>query len=185
MLTLFHDFTSPASAVAVARLQRLSDEGLAVAFEGFDALGVDVALPLTLDVLAELDAVAAAARAENLQLRRPSLLPATARAHLVAEVAEEQGLAASWRGRCYRALWREDADLGDEGELVRLAADAGLAPAPVATVLTDTARLAATRRRLGSHRRNGVGGVPTILAARTLVPGLLDDGALRTLAELG
>ena len=185
VLTLFHDFTSAASAVAVARLQRLADEGLEVAFEGFDALGVDVALPLTLDTLAELDAVAGVADVEGVGLRRPSLLRPTARAHLVGEVAEESGLAASWRERCYRAVWSEDVDITDPIVLVRLALGAGLDPAPVATALEDGARLAAIRRRLGAHRRNGVGGVPTILTARTLVPGLLDEDALRALADLG
>jgi hypothetical protein len=38
-LVLFHDYTSAASAVAVARVQRLADEGLAVAFQGFEAVG--------------------------------------------------------------------------------------------------------------------------------------------------
>jgi len=47
-LTLFHDYTSPGSAVAVLRLQRLADEGLAVAFEGFEAIGLDTTLPVTL-----------------------------------------------------------------------------------------------------------------------------------------
>ncbi len=185
MLTLFHDFTSPASAVAVARVERLQHEGLAVDFEGFDALGVDLALPLTLDVLAELDAVAGAAASESLHLRRPRLLHPTARAHLLTDVAQAAGLDGAWRRRCYRAVWEDDLDLGERETLRALADEVGLNQVAVVEALDDGARLAAIRRRQGTHRRNGVGGVPTILAARTLVPGLLDEDALRTLAELG
>ena len=185
MLTLFHDYTSPASAVAVARLQRLAETGLAVAFEGFEALGVDMALPLTLDVLAELDAVHGAARSEGVRLERPRLLRPTARAHLVGEVADAQGSGAAWRARCYRAVWTDDADIAQPALLTSLAREIGLDDGVVLEALNDASRLAAVRRRQGAHRRNGVGGVPTILAARTLVPGLLEDEALRTLAVFG
>ena len=55
MITLFHDYTSPASAIAVARLQRLSDEGIPIEFVGFEVLALDAALPPSLDVLAALE----------------------------------------------------------------------------------------------------------------------------------
>ena len=89
MLTLFHDYTSPASAVAVARLQRLADDGLPVEFEGFEAVGVDVTLPITLDVVAAVDALAETAAAEGLALRRPPGLPPTGLAHLVGALTED------------------------------------------------------------------------------------------------
>jgi 2-hydroxychromene-2-carboxylate isomerase len=183
-LTLFHDFTSPASAVAVARLQRLADDGLAVAFAGFEAIGVDVVLPVTIDVLAELDAVAAAADAEGVVLSRPRALPPTGLAHVVGELAEDAGLGASWRDTCYRAFWRESVDLADRAALVDLARDAGLDAPAVADALVDRGCLARVRRRMGAYRNEGVGGVPTILAHRTLVPGLLAEDDLRALAAL-
>jgi len=183
-LTLFHDYTSPASAVAVARVQRLADEGLAVAFEGFEATGVDATLPVTIEVLAALDELGEAAAAEGLVLRRPPGLPPTALAHVVGTVAEEGGLGASWRDTCYRAYWARGAAIGDRAVLIELAAEAGLDTAAVATALNDRLFIASVRRRVGGHRRNGVGGVPTILASRTLVPGLLPDDELRALAAL-
>ena len=183
MLTLFFDYTSPASAVAVARVQRLADEGLPVEFEGIDALGVDVALPVTLDVLTELEELAEAARDEGLVLRRPPVLPPTVRAHAVGGLAQRRGLGASWRSTVLDAFWRSGVDLADGAVLTRLADAAGLDPDEVTGHLTPDA-VRAQRRTALAHRRSGVGGVPTILAGRTLVPGLLDEPELRELAAL-
>lgn len=182
VLTLFHDYTSPASAIAVARLQRLADEGLPVEFVGFEAIGMDVALPPSLDVLAAIDDLAEQARAEGVVLRRPAALPPTARAHAVGTLAEVVELGASWRQRCYSAFWADGADLDDPAVLVALAEQAGLDPAKVAGALEEPGFVTSVRRAAGQHRRNGVGGVPTILAQRTLVPGLLSEDDLRALA---
>jgi len=184
VLTLFHDYTSPACAVAVRRVQRLADEGLDVAFEGFDVQMVDVPLPVTLEVSAALADLAGDAAAEGLELRRPPALPPTALAHVVAGAAEEQGMGASWRQAAYSAFWSRGTDLGDRAVLVALARDAGLDPDPVTVALADRLVLAAVRRRMAGHRRNGVGGVPVVLASRTLVPGLLPLPDLRALAAL-
>lgn len=183
-LVLFHDYTSPGSALAVLRLQRLADEGLPVAFEGFEALGVDVTLPVSLEVLAALGELSDAAAAEGLVLRRPDGLPPTALAHVAGAVAEQAGLGASWRETCYRGFWSDGVDIGQRDALLALAAVAGLEADAVAHALEDRPFVASIRRRMGEHRRNGVGGVPTILASRTLVPGLLPEDQLRTLAAL-
>lgn len=182
MLTLFHDYTSPASAVAVARLQRLADEGLPVEFVGFDAIGVDVALPPSLDILAALQQLADDAASENVVLRRPPSVPPTARAHAVGTIAETHELGASWRQCCYTAFWSDGAAIDDIAVLVALAEEAGLPADEVDAALRDSTFIASVRRAAGRHRRSGVGGVPTILAQRTLVPGLLSERDLRELA---
>jgi predicted DsbA family dithiol-disulfide isomerase len=182
VLTLFHDYTSPASAIAVARLQRLADEGLPVEFVGFEAIGLDVALPPSLDVLAAVDDLAERAAAEGVVLRRPPALPPTARAHAVALLAEQADLGASWRARCYAAFWADGVDLDDVTVLVALAEHAGLDGARVAAALAEPGFVTSVRRAAGAHRRNGVGGVPTILAHRTLIPGLTPEADLRALA---
>ncbi|MGI8576109.1 MAG: DsbA family oxidoreductase [Egibacteraceae bacterium] len=184
MLTLFHDFTSPASWVAVRRLERLAADGLPVEFVGFEAIGIDMVLPATLDVLAEWEAVRDAAATEGIEMQRPTRLPPTGLAHVVAELADTERDASSWRERCYRAYWEDDADLADAEVLVGLAEDAGWDPEHVRAVLDDRLALAEVRRRTTGHRREGVGGVPTLLAHRTLVPGLLDEQDLRALASL-
>ena len=183
MLTLFHDYVSPGSAVAVARAHRLAGEGLAIEIVGFESIGVDIAVPVTLDVLAELDAVGEAAADEGLLLRRPRLLPPTGLAHVV-ERALTDGEATAWRTACYAALWRDGEDLADPAVLRALAAPAGLNADTVGDLVGDRLALAAVRRDAAQRRRDGVGGVPTILAWRTLVPGLLRDDELRALAAL-
>ena len=184
-LVLYHDYTNPASAIAVARLQRLADEGIAVEFVGFDAFGVDVALPVTVDVKAALDDLAPVAAAEGVALREPSLLPPTGWAHALEVLAERVGRGADWRAMCYAAFWVQGTDLSRHDDLRLLASLAGLPGTAVDEVLGDRTHLAAVRRASAAQRANGVGGVPTLLAQRTLVPGLLDEADLRALAALG
>ncbi|MPZ72555.1 MAG: hypothetical protein GEU74_04885 [Nitriliruptorales bacterium] len=182
-LTLFHDYTSPASAVAVSRVQRLADEGIDVEFVGFEAVGVDVAIPPPLDVLVAVDDLQEEAATEGVVLRRPSRTPPTAKAHAIGEIAERHDLGASWRLRCYRAYWADDAAIDEDMILIDLARDAGLRGDDVADALRRPGFVADVRRRAAAHRRNGVGGVPTLLVQRTLVPGMLSEQQLRELAD--
>lgn len=176
MLILTHDVTSPASAVAVARFHRLAADGLPVRFRGIDVLGLDATLPVTLDVLAELERVASRAQELGLVLRRPSRRPSTAMVHLVADLAEDVGAGAAWRRTTYAAYWQDDADLGDPEVVVALADGLGLDADTVATAVRDAAALAAVRRRTNLARGEGIGGVPVLAVHGTLVsPGLPDD----------
>ena len=183
MLTLTHDVTSPASALAVARLDRLAAAGLPVRFRGIDVLAIDATLPVTLDVLAELDRVAPRAAAEGVVLERPSRRPSTARVHLVADLAEDVGLGRAWRTASYAAYWQDDADLADAAVLLPLATSIGLDADLVATALADEAAVAAVRRRTNSARSEGIGGVPVLVAHGTLLSPDLDDDALWALAR--
>lgn len=184
MIELFHDYTAPASAVAVARLHRLMREGLTARIHGTEVLGLDTTMPVTLDLLTELDRVRAEADAEQVDLHRPRMAPPTGLAHVVEDVAGARGLATVWRDRCYRAYWSQGADIGDAATLRRLAADAGLPADAVRAALEDRVALLAVRRRAAGHRRDGIGGVPTIRYGRTLIPGLLPADDLRALAAL-
>lgn len=181
MLVLYHDYTSPASAVAAMRLQRLADEGVAVTFSGFEAL-VAARLPVTLEVAAGVEDLAHEAAAEGLVLRRPPWLPPTARAHVVGGIAEERGHGAVWRACCYRAFWEDGADLAEPAVLLELAAAAGLDATEVGDCLDDPGRVSAFRRGLLSSRKAGVGGVPVLYAHGTLIPALLPEDDLRALA---
>ena len=117
---LFHDYGSPASAVAVARVDRLVAAGIPLAVEGLDVVGVALRLPPGVEVLAELGGLTDEAAAEGVVLRRPRTLPPTAAAHAVEDLAREVGLGAAWRAAAYRALWADAADLADTDVLVRL-----------------------------------------------------------------
>ncbi len=180
---LFHDYGSPASAVAVARVDRLVAAGIPLAVEGLDVVGVALRLPPGVEVLAELGGLTDEAAAEGVVLRRPRTLPPTAAAHAVEDLAREVGLGAAWRAAAYRALWADAADLADTDVLVRLGAEAGLDPELVAAAAGDRDRLTAVRLRSLARRREGVGGVPVLLAHHTLVPGLLSEADLRALVS--
>lgn len=185
MLVMYHDYTSPASAVAVARIHRLMRGGMPAQVRGTEVLGLDATLPVTVDLLAALDMVAGEAAEEGIELHRPDLVPPTALAHVVEDVAREHAADMGWRDRCYRAFWRDGIDISDPDRLRRLAASAGLPEDAVDRALDDRIALLAVRQRSAGDRREGVGGVPTIRYDRSLVPGLLPDSDLRMLAALG
>jgi 2-hydroxychromene-2-carboxylate isomerase len=184
VLVLHFDYPSPASAVALLRLQRIADAGGNVAFAGIDALGLAIAVPPTLDQLVEREQVAAQAAALGLPLGRPSRRPPTLLAHLLGDLADERGLGAAWREACLRAYWTLDADLGDPDRLRPLAASVGLAGVAVDELLGDQRRQVVRRQQDLTARRRGVGAVPLLELDGTFVPADLDDAALRELAAL-
>jgi predicted DsbA family dithiol-disulfide isomerase len=184
MLILHHDVTSPRAALAVLRLQRLADAGLPVAFRGIDVLGVAVALPVTLDQLAELAQVADRAGELGLVMRRPALRPPTLDAHLVGELAERSGLGAAWRLGVLRAYWTQGVDIADHAELLALARRVGLLGEDVADVLADGRARNELRAAMLGRRGLGIGGVPVLEVDGTLLPADVDDALLEELARV-
>lgn len=182
MLILHHDPTSPAAAVATLRLQRIADEGGNVAFQGFDVLGLDASIPVTLDQLAELERAGDALRALGVDVRRPSRRPPTLGVHLVAGFADDRGVGAPWRRAVLRAYWEADADLADRAALADLAAGVDLPRDEVATLLDDPLARVQLRRRMLATRQRGIGGVPVLEYLGAFVPADLDDDDLRQLA---
>jgi len=184
VLTVHHDITSPRSAVAVLRLQRIADRGLPVAFRGIDVLGVAVALPVTLDQLAELEQVAEAAAGLGLVMRRPSLRPPTLDAHLVGDLAERMGVGAAWRAACLEAYWTDGQDVSDHAVLDALARRIGLDRGTVLAALDDAAARNELRAAMLARRSLGIGGVPVLEVDGTLLPADVDDATLEVLARV-
>ena len=184
MLTLHWDVTAPEAALAVLRCQRLADAGRRVAFSGVDVLGVEVALPVTLDQLAGLEAVAGRCATLGLELRRPARRVPTLPAHLVGSLADAADLGAAWRLAALRAYWTDGEDVGDADVLVDLAAGVGLDPFRVRDLLADPAAVSDLRGRHLALRRKGVGGVPVLEVDGTLLPADVDDDVLASLAAL-
>jgi len=184
VLTLHHDITSPRSALAVLRVQRLADAGHAIAFRGIDVLGVAVALPVTLDQLVELEQVTQAAAELGLVMRRPSLRPPTLDAHLVGDHAERRGLGAAWRLACLRAYFTEDADVSDHAVLTGIAVGIGLERDGVVDVLADGAARNELRAAMLARRALGIGGAPILEVDGTLLHADVDDATLEELARV-
>jgi predicted DsbA family dithiol-disulfide isomerase len=184
-LTLYHDLTSPASAVGILRLQALADRGANVGFIGVDMLGLAIGIPATLDQLDEFERYRDRALALGLAMRRPVRRPPTLDAHLVAQFAEQAGLGASWRSTCLRAYFADGMDLADRLVLLDLARAAGLDPDAVAAVLDDDVERRALRARMTTMRRRGVGGVPVLEAGPgAFVSAEIGDDDLERLAFL-
>jgi 2-hydroxychromene-2-carboxylate isomerase len=185
LLVLHFDYVSAPAAVAVLRLQRFVDEGATIHFAGIDVLGLDTAIPVTLDQLEGIERARRPAAELGVDLRRPASRPPTLSAHLVGELADDAGVGASWRERCLRAYWELGSDLGDEDVLLELAEAAGVPSAAVAARLVDRRRRLQLRQRMLTARGRGIGGVPVLeVAGGTFVPADLPDAALRELAML-
>jgi 2-hydroxychromene-2-carboxylate isomerase len=184
VLTLHHDITSPRSALAVLRIQRLADAGHAVAFRGIDVLGVAVALPVTLDQLVELEQVAEAAATLGLVMRRPNLRPPTLDAHLVGELAERVGSGAAWRLACLRAYYTDGTDVSDHAALLAIAERVGLERSAVLHTLADVAARNELRAAMLARRALGIGGVPILEVDGTLLHADVDDATLEELARV-
>jgi len=184
VLVLHFDTTSPASAVAVLRLEALVAEGLDVGFLGFDVLGLTVAVPPTWALLAELEHHRVAAAALGLDLQAPRWQPPTLACHVAGDVAEAAGLGSAWRRATLEAFWGSGADIASPTVLGELAAGLGLDPALVRTRVTDPVVLRRARAAMTQRRHGGLGGVPVIEIDGTLVAADLDDEALRQLARL-
>jgi 2-hydroxychromene-2-carboxylate isomerase len=184
VLVLHFDFVSAASAVAVLRLQRVADRGGDVVFSGLDVLGVDTALPVTLDQLADLERWGPRAAALGLVLRRPTRRPPTLAAHLVGELAVSHGLGAAWRVAVLEAYWSRGLAIGETDVLVELAMGVGLEPAAVTARLQDPKHRVDLRRAMTTQRGRGIGDVPVLEVDGTFVPADLADEDLDVLAGL-
>lgn len=182
MIVLHYDLVSPASAVAVLRLQRIADGGGAVMFAGIDPVGLEVGVPATLDQLDEHATWRGAAGDLGLDMRRPTWRPPTLRAHLVGELAERWGLGAAWREAALRAYWEGGRDIGKGDVIVELAGLVGGDAEEARRVLADPQRILAARQRAAATVRRGVGGVPMLEVNGVLVSAHLDDAALEELA---
>jgi len=101
---------------------------------------------------------------------RPDVVPNTRLALRLAEHARDEGLHEAFHRRLMDAYWSEATDIGDAGELRRLAADVGLDSAGVDRVIEDPAPYAdrveaSTRQALAI----GINAVPAFLLDRRLI----------------
>jgi 2-hydroxychromene-2-carboxylate isomerase len=190
VLILYFDYPSPRAVLALLELEaalvgeRAAGRDPDVVVVGIDPLGLDAALPVTLDQRAELERWSDRLAGAGLAARLPRLRPPTVRAHLVGGLAEGAGLGRDWRTACIEAHWRAGADLGDRGVLLELAGDVGLDVAAVAAAIDDPLAVIAERRRTAALGRRGVGGVPVLELDGTFIGVDLDPEGLRDLLRL-
>jgi predicted DsbA family dithiol-disulfide isomerase len=177
MRVLYFDYPSLPSAIAVVRAQRAVERhgpgGLA--FGGFDVLGLDAPVPVTLEQLDDIDAWRADAARVGIDVRRPSDRPATTGAHVLGDLADEHGCGAAWRHLLIDGYWCRGWRLSDHGVLLAAAEQVGITADEASAALEDRNRLQRVRSRMVAARRRGVGGVPVLEIDGTLVAASLDD----------
>lgn len=127
-VTVFFDFTCPASYVAVTALQRLAAGGSlevrARALERFPA-PVPLAAPPEGEAWEEALRLAEGA---GLALRAPAFRPRTRKAHEAAAFAAERGRADAMRSAIFSAYWTEGLDIGRIDVLASLAGELEMDP---------------------------------------------------------
>ena len=93
----------------------------------------------------------------------PEVVPNTMRALRVTEFARERGLHRHVHDRLMRAYWEEARDIGDSGEVLALAVEAGLDEKEAAEVITGDAYQERVLASTAQAQSIGITGIPAFL----------------------
>ena len=108
--------------------------------------------------------------AAGLDYNRPEVVPNTRLALRLTELARERGLHPAFHDRLMDAYWAEATDVGDPGELRRLAAEVGLDADDVERVIADPAAyLDAVQGSTWQAQSVGINAIPAFLLDRRLI----------------
>jgi predicted DsbA family dithiol-disulfide isomerase len=101
---------------------------------------------------------------------RPEVVPNTRLALCLSELARENGLHQPFHDRLMEAYWSEATDIGDAGELRRLAAEVGLEAEEVERVIADpSAYLDLVEGSTRQAQSIGINAIPAFLLDRRLI----------------
>lgn len=180
----FFDYVDPRSWIVDLRLRDVEGElGVAVVRHPLELIPPPAPLldPEESPFSERWEEARSAGEVEGLDLRRPSRVPWSRKAHELAFHAQEKGVLVEVHDAIFRAFHLEGRDIGRVDVLVDIATKAGLDLTGTKAVL-DVDRHLDTLRALRQHaERRGVPGVPTILAGDRLLEGLPDRLAIRDL----
>ena len=127
--------------------------------------------------------MAEAAEEAGLVMRRAAVTPNTRLSFEASEFAKGKGLFEEFHKACYRALWEEGANLGDEAVLKRLAEQVGLDAFEMGSHL-DTGRY---RARVKAQYEEAIGmgvqGIPTFIIGRYYFSGAQPYEFFRQVAQ--
>ena len=102
----------------------------------------------------------------------PEVVPNSRKALQVTELARDRGLHEAVHSRLMHAYWSEEADIGDEETLLRLAAEAGLDRAEAKAALDEGLYLDRIEDSTREANMHGISGIPAfVLDGRLLVMG--------------
>jgi 2-hydroxychromene-2-carboxylate isomerase len=159
---LYFDFTSPASVVAVLRLETLRARGAQISFVGIDVLGLAIAVPLSARLDDERQRWASDAHTLGVTLNRPAWQPPTLKAHLITPLAQAANVADIWRRQVFHAYWQDGLAIDDDTVLADVANASGVERGQVEELLNATKNQAALTQQMTQNRRRGIGDVPVL-----------------------
>jgi predicted DsbA family dithiol-disulfide isomerase len=115
------------------------------------------------------------------------VVPNSQRALQLTELARDRGLHEPVHTRLMRAYWSEGANIGDDGTLLDLVAEAGLERDEAAAAVTDGRYAERVRASTQEADRHGIHAIPAfVLDHRLLVLGAQPEAAFeRAVAQLG
>ena len=108
--------------------------------------------------------------AAGLEYNRPEIVPNTRLALRMSELAREHGLHEPFHDMLMDAYWSQATNIGDPGELRRLAAEVGLDADDVESVIADaSAYLDVVEGSTGQAQSIGINAIPAFLLDRRLI----------------
>jgi predicted DsbA family dithiol-disulfide isomerase len=179
-LELFSDFVCPFCFIAErSSLTRLKNEfDLAIDWRGFELRpdtpeeGIDMAKVFPASRLAMMaERRRETARHFGVTMGDPTRLPNTRKALAIAEWARDQGKLWEFRDAAMDSHWLQAGDLGDDGNLAKVASSVGLDGAKAVKAGHDDVYLDRVRANRDLGERRGVEGVPTSFIGHRAVVG--------------
>jgi predicted DsbA family dithiol-disulfide isomerase len=169
---LVSDYICPWCYIGLTRLERLTDE-FAIEFD-VSAYELRPGLPpegLPRDQLhanrvypsGYVDNLRQTAREAGIDMKRPTLVPNTRKAHEATEFAKEAGGLLPFHRAVFRAYWQDEENIGDVEVLSRIAADCGLDAAELRAALEDGRFAPTVKEQIEWSRAFGITGVPTFI----------------------
>jgi predicted DsbA family dithiol-disulfide isomerase len=110
-----------------------------------------------------LDYVLQSAARAGIDMRFPSVIANTGKAHEASELARDQGLLLPFQRAVFRACWEEGQNIGEVEVLCRLAGECDLDAADVRQALADGRYRQRVEEQQQWARQAGVNGVPTFI----------------------
>ena len=192
-ITLVSDYICPWCYVGLVRLEQLrQDYGITLTACAFDlrpgippeGIAREEASKGKTYPPGYLDNLRQTALDVGIELKRPSLVPNTRKAHEATEFARDTG-GDLWAVQrvLFRAYFEEERNIGDTDVVVRACADAGVDADALREALDEGRYGGEIEKQMAWSRSNGVSGVPTmIFNGRFAVVGAQDVELLRDVA---
>ena len=124
------------------------------------------------------------ARDAGIDMKRPSLIPNTRKAHEATEFAKDAGRLLAFHRAVFQAYWEREENIGDVEVLCRIGEASGLGANALREALNDGRYAAEVEEQIAWTRAAGITGVPTfIFEEKFALVGAQDYDVFRDVAQ--